>query len=125
MRYAFYMAQEASRRVGKIRFKFQDEPRISSYRTNRKKLTRSQVYDIRLWASREGFGMDYYEQARMLRQTDFSFVAEQTLYEVLCNRSWFDPNYKPKTPDLTYWKRISFTGFIVRNLERMNAAMAE
>lgn len=63
-----------------------------------KKLTKWSVADIRRWARTDGYGLTPRQQADALVPEFSALVSQRALWEVLTNRSWYDPNYDPSLP---------------------------
>lgn len=68
-------------------------------RGGKQKLSWAEVKDIRLWASREGFGLTKAEQIRRLQQSFYGFgLSAPSLREILNNDTWHDESYVPGQP---------------------------
>lgn len=93
------MAQAASRREG-VKFNVALPPRPRAVGHNRK-LTPTDVADVRRWALGEGFGLSRVRQVDALMGR-YS-VSREALIDVLTNGSWYDPTYQPDAPDPAYW----------------------
>lgn len=78
-------------------YRFLLNRRVSGQQRGVGKLTRFDVEEIRRFARAEGFALSAKEQVAALQESGFAF-AEPTLYDVLRNRSWYDPEYDHTSP---------------------------
>lgn len=108
------MVHAASRRVG-MKFRLTGLSCGSRYVGGNPRLTPADVSAIRRWASREGWGLSRTEQSEALSGP--YRVAPTTLADVLSNRSWFDPDYQPGSPDALFWGQLGLTGLTLHVLQ--------
>lgn len=74
-----------------------DRRKTGLARTNgARKLTKFEVVEIRKWVRTEGYGLTARDQAHDLSAV--YHVSENTILDVIANRSWFDPAYDPSIP---------------------------
>lgn len=109
----YHFAQHASRREG-VKFKMASKPSRRPNAANNCKLTWDVVRRIRRYAAQEGYGLPMVRQVEALSAQ--VSVSHPTLVEVLTNRSWYDPTYEPKAPDLEYWRGVAPAVLLMRVL---------
>lgn len=106
-------AQQASRRVGGLKFRLAQTPRPRRV-AQHTRLTWTSVREIRAWAAGEGWGRTMAEQSRVLGAR--YGVGACTVMDVIRNLSWHDPAYVPGRPDPAVWRGVAPTVALLRLL---------